>query len=282
LVPALALLLAFFAAFALSGRFPWTPIVLAATYTTNLAPVLGLGTGALGHTWSLSLEEQFYALWPLLVLPATRSRHGLKVLVAAIIASTALRVVLVHDHASGIAFGFRPDTRVDALLVGCVLAIVVTRMERWSALAGWAAAATVVFVVGMTFTGWRQSAVALLPMSLAGAMVVGWAATSSASWPLRVLGRGPLAWTGRISYAMYLWQSPVIVSLAGASLTVRTLVALPVVYSIAAISWVVVERPFQRRHGRAGGVQSPDTSLAGFPVAVTSADHVPGDGVGAR
>ena len=83
LLPALALLLLYFAMAALTGKYPWQPIAFAVTFTANLAATFGVILGGLGHTWSLALEEQFYALWPFALIPLARHRHGSKILIMA-------------------------------------------------------------------------------------------------------------------------------------------------------------------------------------------------------
>ena len=266
LYPALLVLLSFCGFLAWTGAMAWAPIVVAATYTTDLAPIVGIGTGLLGHTWSLALEEQFYLLWPPLLLHVLRRRAALIAVALVAGGSALLRTLLVHDHASALVHGFRPDTRVDAILVGCLLALSMERLmwRRWLPRA--AAVAAVGYAGLCTVTTWRGASVAILAMATMSALVVAWAASTPGGWSAAVLRHPFLRWTGRISYGMYLWQTPVVASARELSPTPRLLVALVGSYVLAAISWYAVERPILRLTRKpslktAGEVDTP--SLAG-------------------
>jgi peptidoglycan/LPS O-acetylase OafA/YrhL len=92
-----------------------------AAFAHNPVKVLGL----LDHTWSLAFEEQFYILWPLLVLICLRRSwtppRVLSVALAFAVASATLRAALWSAHISSHVY-FRSDTRADGLLLGCALA----------------------------------------------------------------------------------------------------------------------------------------------------------------
>ncbi len=97
----------------------WIGIVMALTYTSNFATYIGIpALGAISQTWSLAVEEQFYLLWPfvlLLVLPRLRIGRGLVSLVCGLlIATVALWLA-----------GF--DTRAYGLLAGCLVAVLLIR-----------------------------------------------------------------------------------------------------------------------------------------------------------
>src|SRR5215212_7179064 len=135
LVPALALMLlalSCFARLALSPREAeqtLRAIPLAFLYMTDFAISLDgrAALGALRHTWSLAVEEQFYLLWPPLLLAALRARMSGR----AIALLTLALALLVSLHRSTLWHGGAPvtrtyygiDTRADALLLGCVAAM---------------------------------------------------------------------------------------------------------------------------------------------------------------
>src|SRR6478735_1732608 len=109
-----------------------TALVLGAlTWTANWVVAGGEYAGtALTHTWSLSIEEQFYLVWPplLLVLLLRRWQRWLvPALVAGACASAAMRFVLIPEGVDRINNG--SDTRADALLIGCLVAVLVHRRD---------------------------------------------------------------------------------------------------------------------------------------------------------
>lgn len=103
-------------------------LAAAMLYVNNYFQVVQQNTGAgwLGHTWSLSLEEQFYLLWPLLLLVLCRrpwiDRRLPVVLLGGVVVVMLWRDALNASSASATRTYFGLDTRADALLVGCALA----------------------------------------------------------------------------------------------------------------------------------------------------------------
>jgi len=172
------------------------------------------------HFWSLSVEEQFYLAWPLLIIAAIafaarRSRDPrralLVVLGTATVASFAWNLVLtVQDH--NLAY-FSTFTRVWEFGVGGILAILVPEVapgrERLRAVAGWLGLVLIAvpifaFRTPEVFPG----LVVLVPV--AGALAVIWAGMPDARWsPARAAGLAPVQWTGDISYSLYLWHWPI-------------------------------------------------------------------------
>jgi peptidoglycan/LPS O-acetylase OafA/YrhL len=159
---------------------------------------------AIGHTWSLSVEEHFYLLWPAVVaglaLICTR-RFVVYLLAAAYLASTVYRLW------SHVAFVdgwwetyYRFDTRTSGLLLGALLAYLPEMRHRAWALAvlplGWATWA----ITGPDF----PRSLPTIPAEWCGAALVLWAACGS-----RLLGWRPLAYIGSISYGVYLYHWPV-------------------------------------------------------------------------
>ena len=221
------------------------------------------------HLWSLSVEEQFYLVWPLICAAGLTQlgRRGLLLLViAGIVGSTALMGAL-HDPsaADGARAFFGTDTRAAALLVGVALALVWHPSElRWRESRR----------VGLILDGAALVAFALLLHELltahdydaalydgAGFLRVAlWTAVliaafahpaSRIGWPL---ARPAMLWLGVRSYGFYLWHWPVIaltrpgidVPLDGTPLI---LLQLAVTIVLADVSYRFVEQPFRRRSG---------------------------------
>ncbi|SES43663.1 Peptidoglycan/LPS O-acetylase OafA/YrhL, contains acyltransferase and SGNH-hydrolase domains [Pedococcus cremeus] len=251
LAPALLIFLLFTsAAHKVAGDSLW-PVVASFAYVANFAAISGLPMHLLQHMWSLSMEEQFYLLWPMLMavlLPRGR-RRLLLVLCLGLILCVGLRAWLTLSGAPSSRVMFGPDTRADALIIGAMLAFFLPHLTDWplGRIASYAAC-----VLALSLPLGPQGSWTLLPVALASAGVVGWAATVSASRrPSRAataLARGPIAALGRISYGVYLWHFPIAIILAarvphvlGAILTLCLSTAL------AAASWRYVEVPILRR-----------------------------------
>jgi peptidoglycan/LPS O-acetylase OafA/YrhL len=103
-------------------------VAFAATYTLNMALAAGFNSGlALTHFWSLSLEEQFYLLWPPLLVFALR--HGVRpsllawALVVLAAGSATERIWLWSSDVPAERFTYGSDTRAAAILAGCALGV---------------------------------------------------------------------------------------------------------------------------------------------------------------
>jgi peptidoglycan/LPS O-acetylase OafA/YrhL len=160
-----------------------------------------------GHFWSLAVEEHFYLLWPL-VLGAAGLRRAI---FAAPLMAVAVCLWRAFDASHHWTSGFNPlartDYRLDALLWGCAMALLWSRpafRTAFGRIAGSKLAAASVAAIAVTAV-WEPAgylAMRGILMSLLPAATV--------MNPTGLLGRilewRPLAWVGRISYSLYLWQ----------------------------------------------------------------------------
>ena len=210
--------------------------------TTSPSPFL--------HFWSLSVEEQFYLVWPALIVLLTWRGGGSRRLIAAlligVVASFALSMWLT-DASPARAFYLLP-TRVWQLGVGGLLALigVMGTSRRAGALAWAGLAAVAVAGVALTAEMPYPGLGALLPTAGAVALLYGGAAPGG---PARLLAAAPLRFLGKISYSLYLWHWPLLV--LPIMFLERALTGVEIVASVAAaiggswLSWRFVEQPFR-------------------------------------
>jgi peptidoglycan/LPS O-acetylase OafA/YrhL len=183
----------------------------AATYTMNYHRPR---SWYLGHLWSLSVEEQFYLVWPALML-LLKKRNALIVAALAVAAAPFIRVaifVLMPEHRPGIGETF--PTVFDALAAGCLLAGV---RQRLLAVPGYSAfsssrafVAVPLLALGALFVR-RVSFDYLVGQTIqnvAIALTVDAVVRNPQSIFGRFLDAAPVAWVGRLSYSLYLWQQP--------------------------------------------------------------------------
>ena len=231
-------------------------IAAAAFFVRDYVPTGG--SWWLGHTWSLAIEEQFYLLWPLVLILVPR-RLMLRVLFGAIVCVVGMRTatwLFVPQLREGIMIMFH--TRSDALMIGAMLAVV-SRREDFQAFAdrvlgrglGWVALAWFPITwIGQHAFGqvWRYN-VGYLVDALAIAVVMTWAIKRPRGLGGRVLNWGPICHIGAISYSLYLYQQ---LFLAPLNTTILGTPGLNVLFALLAAeaSFHLVERPFLRLRDR--------------------------------
>jgi len=229
--------------------------------------------------WSLATEEQFYLLWPFLLVGVLRL--GLRarllegLLLGAITLIVAWRIRLSLGDASVERLYYAPDTSFDVILVGCLFGLLfasgrVPRPLRAPAFLSWAWIPAVVFVVVTIFvTSNRSDAMYwgfLLPFSVAVGIVILAVVLRRAAPLERVLSVAPLVFLGKISYSLYLWHLLVIYFGQRVGIPEVAGVGLAIVAAIG--SYLFVERPFLRlkRRDRAEiEGEMPDASVERSP-----------------
>jgi peptidoglycan/LPS O-acetylase OafA/YrhL len=295
LAPALILVLgvtvAWVLAIGLSVRNWIAGLVGALTYTTDLIEQSSLQPHISTYfewSWSLAIEEQFYLVWPVLlvVLLSFGRRLGRGLLVGFAVCVVGLawfsRAQLLAAHASTQTIGFAFRTHMDAIALGAIIAVVTAGrsfsplVRRLSGPVGGAAALALGLMLfdrlpalfGDDARGYGQ--VALLCAVLVATLVIGPSGRLG-----RAFGCAPLVHLGRLSYGLYLWNmlfmngfhqlfglKPVHAGWAG-------VVWLAALLAVCEASYRWVETPLRRRLARRRPVPEPSaTATTALPEAV--------------
>ncbi len=235
------------------------PVASALLYATNyLRAYKIIDDNSLGHTWSLAVEMQFYAVWPFVFAWFCRHLTTQGVMtalanLAAIVTFWRLTISVAYGDAS-MDFTYRVlETRADGLLIGGILALMVRQ--------GWRFNPTVLLLISSAFivvVCWRVPTSKLVfhefgltIVAMASAYIIGFLVDVDPS-PIRAFFSNPvLAYLGKISYGAYLYHYPIIKGLEQQASAHVALFGITSTLAIASASYVLVESPvlrFQQKH----------------------------------
>jgi peptidoglycan/LPS O-acetylase OafA/YrhL len=243
------------------------------------------------HYWSLSLEEQYYLLWPgILFLTAavirSRTRWNARAAVGVLVVAFSVpsyvgSIVLTSVSAPWAYFGL--PTRAWELGIGAGLALGAPYLRRLPpALGHWCAVVGLSAIIGSfamlsrasAFPGW----VAIFPV-VGTALVIAGGSTACRGGVPALLGLRPFTYVGRLSYSWYLWHWPFI-TLAGPATGATGRPPASVVLAAAGLSFVAamashawVEAPLRRRRSLAVGWRP--IALAGGSIALVTVVAAP-------
>ena len=207
------------------------------------------------HVWSLGVEEQFYIIFPLLVILCVRWRRSALVPLtwALILLSLLTNILSIKMGESTPAFFFLP-MRAWELGAGSLLALTppAKPMASWLRQA-FAVIAAVLLYLGL-FVNYRLPG-GLIPVAVTtvlGATIVIHLGRVGGSWLTRVFSFPAMVWIGLISYSLYLWHWPILVFtryylVQNTLAPVTATIAVISMFLMATLSWRFVERPFRDR-----------------------------------
>ena len=227
--------------------------------------------GPLDHFWSLAIEEHFYLVWPAVIYFLSRTA-ALRICGALFAASVLARTVWLVTGGNDVAAEVFTLLRMDGLVLGSWLALAARRPGGLAALHPWAAPAVVLFgliALSADILGRRLLGLPLAAWALAcGALLVLTVAASPQSLIGRLGNARTLRFFGKYSYAMYVFQLPLVyvlaplVTAAGLAQVLGGSVFGQAAYCailflattlIAVISWHVFEKRFLSLKHRFGG-----------------------------
>jgi peptidoglycan/LPS O-acetylase OafA/YrhL len=230
----------------------------------------------LQHLWSLAIEEQFYLLWPLVIVAvmglARASRRVLVGLTVAGIVVSQLSMALLYDEGNPSRAYYGTEARAHTILVGCLLALLLTGRPEFGTRVRRVVTAAGAVAFGVCLVAWSQMEAGPrlfyggdLAFALVAAVVI-LAAVQPAGFVRSFLGLGPFRYVGRISYGLYLWHWPVIVFMTaedtGLSGQALNAFRLALTAAITVVSFHFLEQPILR------GRLKPRLARIALPVSI--------------
>jgi peptidoglycan/LPS O-acetylase OafA/YrhL len=212
-------------------------VLTALTYTSSI--VLAAGGSDLGWmipTWSLSVQEYFYFVWPFLLILGTRrgQRRWRTFMIALTVVAITYRFIapaIIGLSLQRVSYG--ADTRAEQLLIGCLLAVLLSAVRRtvpaWTVpLAGFSLVVIVLLPGNLTTEPYLYGGSTLV--AIIAALLIAGLTQQPAGLPARLLSLRPLVWVGQRSYGIYLWNLPIVALIAATGLNHKLQLVIKIVH----------------------------------------------------
>ncbi|HJR90545.1 MAG TPA: acyltransferase family protein [Aeromicrobium sp.] len=220
------------------------------------------------HFWSLAVEEQYYLIWPVLMLAAAflagqfkqTKRRGYVAMAVLVTVASAGWAMFAFQQQNPAAY-FVTTTRLWELAAGSLVAIIYPLLVRS---ASGKAVTTLVGLAAILASVWLirelqwPSPWAFLPIA-GTALVLGAGGGISTTWAERVLGIAPLVWIGGLSYSLYLWHWPVVVvaeQVLGKTGVLQGVAIFITSFLLAWLTRLLVENPMRFHPRLRGGARN--------------------------
>jgi peptidoglycan/LPS O-acetylase OafA/YrhL len=258
--------------------------IAALFYAMNWCHVFNLFPASMiGHAWTLSIEEQFYLIWPLLLLLMLHRTSGRSSMLCWLLLALALgvieRIILNKAFYNSVRIMLGTDTESGPLICGCCAAVIL----RWKMLSdnrwlknairigAWAAAAYLVWLA--CSPNWYVNEMTYMMVDyfigISATLILFEIIMYDYGAMGRLLSWRPLNYIGKISYGLYLWHLPIFRLVAEKHWPIgkEVVVELGIAFTITIISFYCLERPFLNLKRR---FHSADKNSALHPVLQTT------------